>query len=71
MSVPIASVDSLEPGAPVPLFTTRVPGSSLTGDRNNFLVNADGQRFLVNNLLEEGNRNPITFVLNWAANLKR
>ena len=29
------------------------------------------QRFLVNNLLQEGNKLPITIVLNWAANLKR
>ncbi|HKO60355.1 MAG TPA: protein kinase [Pyrinomonadaceae bacterium] len=71
MAVPIASADSLEPGAPGPLFSTRVQSGSLTGDRNHFMVTADGQRFLVNNLLDGGNRNPITFVLNWAANFKR
>ena len=71
MAVPIVSGDSLEPGAPVALFATRITSSSLTGDRNHFVVTTDGQRFLVNNLLDEGNKSPITFVLNWAANLKR
>lgn len=71
MAVPIASGDSLEPGAPVALFPTRITSSSLTGDRNHFMVTADGQRFLVNNFLDEGSKSPITFVLNWGANLKR
>lgn len=68
MAVPIASADSMEPGSPIALFATRVASISLTGDRNHFVVTADGQRFLVNNVLDEGNKNPITFVLNWAAN---
>jgi hypothetical protein len=71
MVVPIAAGDSFEAGAPATLFATRIPAGSLTGDRNHFVVSADGQRFLVNNFLEEGNTQPITFVLNWSANLKR
>ncbi len=71
MAVAIAAGDTLEPGSPVALFPTRVPTGSLTSDRNHLVVAADGQRFLVNNLIDEGNPSPITFVLNWAANLKR
>ncbi len=71
MAVPIAAGASLQPGAPVALFATRITTNSLTGDRNHFMVTTDGQRFLVNNVLDEGNKEPITFVLNWAANLKR
>ena len=43
----------------------------MTDARNHFLVARDGQRFLVNNLVEEGNTQPITLVLNWAAALKQ
>jgi dipeptidyl aminopeptidase/acylaminoacyl peptidase len=71
MAVPIAAGGSFEPGTPVALFATRIPTGSLTSDRNHLVVAADGQRFLVNNLVDEGNTSPITFVLNWAANLKR
>ena len=34
-------------------------------------VTADGQRFLVNTLIEEPPAAPITIVLNWIAGLKR
>jgi Tol biopolymer transport system component len=71
MAVQIESGDSFELGSPVALFTTGVPPGSLTGDRNHYVVAADGQRFLIINLVEEGNKQPITFVANWAADLKR
>lgn len=71
MAVAVTPGASFKAGAPVTLFATRIPTTSLTDDRNNFVPAADGQRFLVNNLVEEGNTRPITLVLNWAADLKR
>jgi Tol biopolymer transport system component/preprotein translocase subunit SecG len=72
MAVPItAAGDSFDPGSPLVLFLTRIPSGNLTGDRNHFVVAADGQRFLINNLINEGNTQPIALVLNWAAELKR
>jgi len=72
LAVPVAAGDAFEPGSPVALFATRVPLGSLTSDRNHYVVAGDdGGRFLINNLVEEGNKNPITFVLNWTAGLKR
>ena len=71
MAVPITTGDSLEPGSPVALFTTSVPLTGLSGDRNHYIVAGDGQRFLVNNVLEESNMRPIIFVLNWEGALKR
>jgi Tol biopolymer transport system component len=71
MAVPIVPGDSFAPGSPAALFATHVPSGSLTGNRNHFIVARDGQRFLVNNLLEEGNTQPITIVLNWAAALQQ
>jgi Tol biopolymer transport system component/preprotein translocase subunit SecG len=71
MAVTVAAGDSFEAGAPAELFQTRIPSTSLTGDRNHYLAAPDGKRFLVNNLVSEGNTQPITVVLNWAADLKR
>jgi serine/threonine protein kinase/Tol biopolymer transport system component len=71
MAVPIVPGDSFAPGSPIALFATHVPAGSLTGNRNHYLVALDGKRFLVNDLLDEGNTQPITIVLNWAAALKR
>jgi Tol biopolymer transport system component len=71
MAVPIASGSSFELGTPVALFDTRVPSGSITGDRNNYVVAAGGQRFLINNLIDEGNTQPITIILNWARDLKQ
>jgi hypothetical protein len=40
-------------------------------DRTVFVLSPDGQRILVNQLLEESNRTPITVVANWEAELKK
>ena len=71
MAVAIAAGGSFEPGSAAALFATHIPTGSLTGDRNHFVVSSDGQRFLLNNLVNEGNTQPVTLVLNWAAELKR
>lgn len=70
MAVSVSTGDALEAGVPVPLFKTRVPSPTISTDKNHYLVTADGQRFLVSQL-EDRNTQPITVVLNWAANLKR
>ena len=71
MAVPVVAGNSFEPGSPAALFVTRIPLGGLTGDRNHYVVAADGQRFLINSLVDEGNKNPITLVLNWQAGLKQ
>jgi hypothetical protein len=53
---------TFEAGTPVQLFKTRVPQSTLTGERNNFAVAPDGQRFLINNVVEDSASQPITMV---------
>ena len=62
---------NFEAGTPVPLFKTRVPQSTMTGERNNLAVAPDGQRFLINNVVEDSASQPITVVLNWASQLKK
>ena len=59
----------LEVGTPKPLFQTRLSG--YPGPRNNYDVSADGQRFLMINLLSDVSSTPITVVINWTADLQR
>jgi serine/threonine protein kinase/Tol biopolymer transport system component len=66
MAVPIrpaADRRSLEAGAPVPLFATRMGGTTPGINRQEYVVSKDGQRFLVD--VAESVASPITVVLNW------
>ena len=56
-----------EVGAVRPLFATR----ARTARRYMYDVSADGQRFLINTLVEEAALEPITLVVNWTAGLRR
>ena len=56
-------------GVPKALFAARVGGIDTPGDY--YAVSADGQRFLLNNLVSEAAYTPITVVTNWTADLKR
>ena len=51
-------------GIPVPLFATHV-GRVLSIFGAQYVVSADGQRFLMNTLVQEGRPTPIVVVLNW------
>jgi Tol biopolymer transport system component len=70
MVVSVTAGTSFQSGTPAALFQTRVENSNLTGARNNYGVAQDGQRLLVNNIVED-NAAPITVVLNWTAQLKK
>jgi eukaryotic-like serine/threonine-protein kinase len=59
---------TFEHHAPNALFVTRVGGIDTPGDY--YAVTADGQRFLLNDLVEEAAHTPITVVVNWTADLK-
>jgi Tol biopolymer transport system component len=54
----------IEAGAPVPLFATRVGGAVLNSDSQQYVVSTDGQRFLMNTVVEEA-VSPLTVILNW------
>ncbi len=67
MAVPIrfaSNGQAVEPGAPVPLFATRVGGALQAFPRNQYMVSPDGQRFLMNTVTEEA-ASPISVILNW------
>ena len=69
MAVPIemsANGLTLTPGIPVPLFATHIgrvmnPGS--TGP--NYIVSANGQRFLMSIIAQETSATPIRLFVNW------
>ena len=69
MSVRVQSGSSIETSAPSSLFEMPVPPFT-PAFQNSYVPTADGQRFLVNTLLEPSTPSPITVVLNWTAGLK-
>jgi Tol biopolymer transport system component len=66
MAVPIRiTTDDIDPGSPMPLFPTRVGGAVQGGlNRQQYVVTADGQRFLMSTI-QEVNPSPIEVILNW------
>jgi serine/threonine protein kinase len=66
MSVPVRvtpDTKSIDAGAAVPLFAARV--SPVQFDRQQYFVSADGQRFLINTVVEQATSPPITVILNY------
>ncbi len=71
MAVPVTSDGpTFSATAPQPLFDVEVPepGAPFSTDYD---VSADGQRLLVNTVIEQASRPSITVILNWAAELKQ
>jgi hypothetical protein len=68
VAVPIrlgANSETVEAGAPVRLFVTRVGGWTDVQKGPQYLVSPDGLRFLMNTLAGEVITSPITVILNW------
>jgi Tol biopolymer transport system component len=67
MAVPVrvaADGRTMDAGAPIPLFRARVGGALQGSARQQYMVSADGQRFLMNTV-PAGASPPVTVVLNW------
>ncbi|MEK6302634.1 MAG: protein kinase [Acidobacteriota bacterium] len=71
MSVSLTSGAAFEAGIPVELFELFVPAKSSTGDRNDYVVADNGQKFLVCSFVDKESARPITVVSNWMAALKK
>lgn len=65
MSVPVISGAAFQAGIPAPLFEVFVPAKSMTGDRNDYVVADNGQRFLVCSFVDKELARPIIVVSNW------
>ena len=62
---PAADGRSVEPGAPVSLFSTHVGGAVQGASEQQYVVSPDGQRFLMGTVPDEQVAPPITVILNW------
>ena len=62
MAAAIKSGPGIEPGIPQALFPS---GIALTGNRRQYAVTKDGQRFLLNVPLGRSTPTPLTVVVNW------
>ena len=72
MSVVVRGGSTFEAGPPTRLFETRMSTVfNPTYTRNQYVVSADGQRFLINQTSPAALPSPITVVVNWQAALKR
>jgi Tol biopolymer transport system component len=67
MAVPVRPVSDgrqIELGSPTALFSTHIGGAVRGPDRHQYMVSADGQRFLMNTIVREPTT-PIMVFLNW------
>ena len=74
MATPIAfpaGRQSIEIGAPVPLFSPDVGVVARPIQAGDYIPTADGQRFLVNRLVRDNAGTPLRIVLNWHAERRR
>ena len=69
VAVPVSTDPVLRPGVPLPLFEDRFASSG--GDRTNYDVDRDGQRFLMVSLGNVKEPTELHLVLNWFEELKR
>jgi hypothetical protein len=66
MAVPVtADADAFSAAVPSPLFDVDVPEANAPYP-NDYAVSANGQRFLVNTLLDQPNGPSLAVILNWA-----
>jgi Tol biopolymer transport system component len=69
VAVEVKAGSSFEPGARKVLFQTRISG--LVNARNHYAVTKDGQRFLINTLVQDTASQPYNVMLNWTQTLPR
>jgi hypothetical protein len=61
---------AVEPSTPAALFATRIALGPLPGPyKQQYAVSPDGQRFLIDSLMQDAATSPITLILNWQGGL--
>jgi hypothetical protein len=68
MVASVTTGTNFEAGVPVPLFEFRPGGSLITPY---YAVTKDGQRFLLNTIIDTQAAAPLTVITNWGSGLKR
>jgi eukaryotic-like serine/threonine-protein kinase len=70
MAVPVTIDGEFQAGVPRALFDVDVPEATAPF-QSQYAVTADGQRFLVNTVVDQPNRFALTVILNWVTALKK
>jgi dipeptidyl aminopeptidase/acylaminoacyl peptidase len=66
VSLTVSSSGVMTPASPVALFPLRTPGGPVPiPQKQQYVVAADGQRFLINSLTDEAVASPLSVILNW------
>jgi Tol biopolymer transport system component len=71
MAVPVTPGTNFDAGAPVTLFQANARELVATSERVTYDVTKDGQRFLINTQMKNVDMQPMSVILNWAADLNR
>jgi Tol biopolymer transport system component len=71
MAAPVKEGANFNPGAPTVLFQANQRTPVATSDQVAYDVSQDGQRFLINTHVKNGDIQPMSVVLNWDAELKK
>ena len=68
MAVPIQPASNGQPievGVAVPLFATKIGHFLASGPQGQYIVSADGQRFLMNTIIRDTRPTPLRLIVNW------
>jgi Tol biopolymer transport system component/tRNA A-37 threonylcarbamoyl transferase component Bud32 len=71
MSVDVKTAAGFEAALPVALFEAKAQTVAIGSSRDHYLVSDDGQRFLVDTIVDGVNHSPIQMVLNWTTAFKK
>src|SRR5580658_6790404 len=71
LAVPVKEGANFNPGAPVALFQANQRALVATSEHVAYDVTRDGQRFLINTRVKNGEIQPMSVVLNWDAESKK
>ena len=69
MAVPVSTDGTFQAGTPNALFDVDIPPATAPYPTD-YAVTADGQRFLINTVVDQPTRPALTVILNWTASRK-
>lgn len=71
MAAPVTTGANFDAGTPVALFQANPREQVATSEQLTYDVSKDGQRFLINTQVKQGETMPMSVIQNWAAKLNR
>ena len=71
MAVPVTTGTRFKPGTPVAFFQAAPRRAIMNSDLFAYDASRDGQRFLINTPVKQGETTTMSVILNWSANLNK